>query len=310
MVDVLMITYNHETYIEQAVRSVMMQKTKYPFRLLIGEDASTDRTREMIRLLQEEFGERIQPFFREENMRARANILDLIQRGTGKYLAFLEGDDYWVDETKLETVISYMESHPDCMASYHSHQLVNQYGAELEAKQRYFEGDQFGVEQINLFLLPGQTSSLVLRNCGDFVGIVNHLVKRYGRLYCTPLDRIVPIYALSKGNIHFFDIPFSAYRYVPSSGNSWSARHNNWKLKYRECLEYRQLETFGKMMGVKVTSKNMELQAFQKRYIYFKQKKSLRRCFTMASLLVVMKHRFFLLKNIVGTSKERGLIGE
>lgn len=310
MVDVLMITYNHETYIEQAIRSVMMQKTSFSFRLLIGEDASSDKTREIVQRLQQEYGARIQPVFRDQNVRARANILDLIGKGKGKYLAFLEGDDFWVDEHKLETVIKYMEEHPKCMATYHGHRLVDNEGKLLEENQRYYSGADFGVEQVNQFLLPGQTSSLVLRNHRDFVPLIERLVKRFGALYCTPLDRIVPIYALSKGNIHVMEQPFSAYRWVTTAGGSWTARHNNWKLKYRECLEYRQMEAFGKMLGVPVTSKIMELHAFQKRCNYYKQKKSLKRCLTVLSMILVMKHRFYILKNVQLTAAERGTFSE
>lgn len=99
-----MITYNHEQYIEQAVRSVMMQETDFEYELVIGEDCSTDRTREILLRLVEEYHNthRIRLILNEKNYGVGKNFYNLYHQCYGEYVAFLEGDDYWTDPNKLQ----------------------------------------------------------------------------------------------------------------------------------------------------------------------------------------------------------------
>src|SRR5204862_6731871 len=94
-VSVCMITFNHEKYIEQAVESVMMQETDFDYELVVGEDCSTDSTRDILERLMERYPERIRLNLHAENKGMLRNFEHTLKSYRGEYIAILEGDDYW-----------------------------------------------------------------------------------------------------------------------------------------------------------------------------------------------------------------------
>lgn len=108
-----MITYNHEKYIEQAVHSVMSQQLDVDYELVIGDDFSTDNTRETILRLQQRYPDRIKYIFHPENVGLTENFIATYQACKGKYIAILEGDDYWIDSYKLKKQMEFLNAHPD-----------------------------------------------------------------------------------------------------------------------------------------------------------------------------------------------------
>ena len=110
-VTVICITYNHEKFIAQALDSFLMQKTNFKFKVFVGEDCGPDNTAAIVREYAEKYPDIIIPFIREHNMGAQRNLIDLCQRATSPYIAFCEGDDYWIDEYKLQKQFDYMEEH-------------------------------------------------------------------------------------------------------------------------------------------------------------------------------------------------------
>lgn len=119
MVDVLMITYNHEKYVEHAINSILMQKTDFNFKLLIHDDASTDKTPEIIKRYKERYPDKIEAVLQQENqfLKGKRSPNDyLIPLVKSKYIATCEGDDFWIDEYKLQKQVDFMESHPECSA--------------------------------------------------------------------------------------------------------------------------------------------------------------------------------------------------
>ena len=113
LVSVHMITYNHELYIAQAVEGVLRQQTDFPFELVIGEDCSTDRTREIVLEHQKKHPETIRVITGERNVGASANELRTDKACRGKYVAYCEGDDYWHHPLKLQKQVDYLELHPE-----------------------------------------------------------------------------------------------------------------------------------------------------------------------------------------------------
>lgn len=113
MVTVVCISYKHEQFIAQALDSFLMQKTDFKFKIFVGEDCGPDGTADIIRQYAEKYPDVIVPFLREKNMGAQRNLVDMCQRATSPYIAFCEGDDYWVDEYKLQKQVDYMEAHPE-----------------------------------------------------------------------------------------------------------------------------------------------------------------------------------------------------
>lgn len=116
LVSISCITYNHEPYIVQALDGFLMQKTSFPFEVLIHDDASTDRTADIIREYEKKFPEIIKPLYEEENqwIKGRRGSAEFnFPRAKGKYIALCEGDDYWIDENKLQMQVDFLEKNPE-----------------------------------------------------------------------------------------------------------------------------------------------------------------------------------------------------
>jgi glycosyltransferase involved in cell wall biosynthesis len=109
-VSAVMITYNHEPYIAQAIEGVVSQETDFPIELIIGEDCSTDRTREIVLDYQRRYPELIRVLLTEKNLGMHANFRRTILAARGKHVAFCEGDDWWHRRDKLQTQIHALEA--------------------------------------------------------------------------------------------------------------------------------------------------------------------------------------------------------
>ena len=118
-VSVLMVTYNHEPYISQAVESALAQKTNFPVEIVIGEDYSTDNTREILLDLQRAHPEQIRLLLHEQNVGGPANVAATFAACRGDYVAMLEGDDYWTDPRKLQRQVDALAAHPHWSACFH-----------------------------------------------------------------------------------------------------------------------------------------------------------------------------------------------
>ena len=113
VVSVLMMTRNHEKYLKEAVESVVCQVCNFPVEIIIGEDFSTDATRVVARQLVHKYPLQLRLITAKENVGITANFLRLVVRAKGKYVALLEGDDYWTDSKKLQLQLDLLESHPE-----------------------------------------------------------------------------------------------------------------------------------------------------------------------------------------------------
>lgn len=114
LVSVRTSTYNHGAFIRQCIEGVLMQKTNFAFEYIIGEDCSTDETRKIVLEYAQKYPEKIRVITADENVGATVNAYRCMQAVRGQYVAMCEGDDFWIDEYKLQKQFDYMESHPNC----------------------------------------------------------------------------------------------------------------------------------------------------------------------------------------------------
>jgi len=107
LVSVCMITYNHEPFIRQCIDGVLMQKTNFPFFLVIGEDYSTDNTRGVCEDYFHLYPQQIKLLPSDRNLGIIPNFIRTIEACDSKYIAFCEGDDYWTDPLKLQKQVDF-----------------------------------------------------------------------------------------------------------------------------------------------------------------------------------------------------------
>ncbi len=122
LISIVCITYNHELYIKDAIEGFLKQETNFPFEIIIHDDASTDRTVEIIKSYTQKYQNIIKPIFQKENQfsQYRKNaLLIAISYAKGEYIACCEGDDYWIDSQKLNFQITEMQNNSECDISFH-----------------------------------------------------------------------------------------------------------------------------------------------------------------------------------------------
>lgn len=125
---VAVVTYNHENYIEQAIQSIFNQQIDFQLEVIIGNDCSTDQTRSIVEKLQAQHPGVIHLLNHSENLGALKNMSLVLQTCQGKYIAILDGDDYWTDPFKLQQQVAFLESHPEFVACQHETEVVDTTG--------------------------------------------------------------------------------------------------------------------------------------------------------------------------------------
>jgi glycosyltransferase involved in cell wall biosynthesis len=120
----LIVTYNHARFIQEALDSVLAQKTTFPFEILVSEDASTDATREIVGAYARAHPDRIRTIYSEHNLRSNEVVARGIKAARGRYLAMLDGDDSWLAPDKLQRQIEFLERNRDCAAHFFNAEVV------------------------------------------------------------------------------------------------------------------------------------------------------------------------------------------
>lgn len=142
------ITYNHEPYIRQCLEGFIIQKTTFPFIAIVHDDASTDKTAEIIKEYALKYPDIIKPILEKENQYSKhdgslGRILNNAIPESVKYIAMCEGDDYWIDPNKLQKQVDFLESNPEFGMVYgkvHTWlQEENKFGKSFGKKAHTFE---------------------------------------------------------------------------------------------------------------------------------------------------------------------------
>ncbi|MEZ9503036.1 glycosyltransferase family 2 protein [Vibrio sp. 10N.286.51.B11] len=121
IVSVICVTFNHEAYIEDAIRSFLMQETDFSFEIIVHDDASTDTTADIIRSYQKLYPNIVKPIFQSKNQYSKGTfrVVPYAESfSSGKYIARCEGDDFWCDELKLKKQVEFLDKHSDYVITY------------------------------------------------------------------------------------------------------------------------------------------------------------------------------------------------
>ncbi len=115
---VVIITYNQEKYLKTAIESVLKQKTDIEYELIISDDASNDSTADIIKMYAQKYSF-IKPILNENNLGASKNYMEAIKNAIGEYIVVFEGDDYWIDENKIQKQYDFLKENKDYFAVSH-----------------------------------------------------------------------------------------------------------------------------------------------------------------------------------------------
>lgn len=224
-------TYNHERYIAQALDGILMQKTTFSYEVLVGEDASLDGTRSVLQEYEKKYPGRFTMIYRDVNAGGFGNNNggDLIARARGKYLAYLEGDDFWIDEEKLELQLSFLEEHTDYLAVGCNTIVVDEHSEPKKETYPQCRDEEYTLKHYRRGVFPGQTASMIYRMDAyramgqDEIWLTNPM----------PGDRVIYFWMACHGKMHCIQREMSAYRHVTSGGTSFSASR---KVSYEEMI--------------------------------------------------------------------------
>lgn len=240
MVSIFVPTYNHEKYIVEALDSILMQQTQYSYEVFVGEDCSTDNTRQVLVEWERLHPGKFTILYRQRNMNKDKiyNSLDLKMRCTGKYIIGLEGDDFWTDPFKLEKQVSFLENHPEYYAVAHNCTVV---GADsLPNGEQYPEckDEEYTLRHFASDIMPGQLTTFLSRNYMlDKTLDATLIYEGVG-----PGDRNLYFTTASYGKIYCMQESMSAYRHITKGGSSYSANYvyqfEKEELSLRKRMEY------------------------------------------------------------------------
>lgn len=222
-------TYNQEKYIEKAIKGIVTQKTSFDFKLVISDDCSTDNTKEIIKKYKRKYPNKIELIENPKNLGAMGNFIHtLSQIKNTEYVALCDGDDFWIDENKLQKQVDFLDENRDFSICFHKSKLFYQ------NKEKEDEIIPKGIEEITTI------EDLVKQN---YV-IANSVVYRWAfnennleEIFpkdIAPGDYYVHLLHAQYGKIKMFDEVMSAYR-RHKDGMWWSNDDTN---KEKFTLEY------------------------------------------------------------------------
>lgn len=223
MLSIYVSTYGQEEYIALALDSILMQKTSYTYEVLVGEDASPDGTREILKEYEKKYPNKFKMFYRPQNMYGKiyCNSSDLRERCVGKYVICLEGDDYWTSDTKIEKQVSFLEEHPEYIAVSHNCIVVDENNDMLNEKYPECKDEIYSLNHYVSEILPGQTTTLMVRNYTK-ENLFDTSILNFGLI---PGDRLLYFALSMHGRIYCMQETMSAYRHVLNGGSSFSANY-------------------------------------------------------------------------------------
>lgn len=225
-----MVTYNQETYISEAIESVLHQETNFRYQLYIGEDCSTDNTRNICMQYKERYPDKINLVLNTEN-NINKNLLNtyLACFNSGcKYVALLEGDDFWTDPYKIQKQVEFLECHPEYTMCFTNSAIVDEHNNIV--KESRLESDRRrNLAQIDIIsgLVP-PTNTMVIRNqIGEGIYQINNTING---------DLLISALATETGKAGYIDEVTACYR-IHAQG-VWASKSREYRAKnyLKTCL--------------------------------------------------------------------------
>ena len=214
LVTALIVTYNHEKYIASAIDSALMQETTFPFEVLISEDASIDNTPQIVREYARENPHLVRPIWSDRNVGPNEAVARGLRLARGRYVALLDGDDFWISKTKLQDEAEYLQVNPEVSAVFHNAVVAVESDVTERRWTRADQKGMLGLEDLwlgNPFAIcAGMMRTACIRNVPSwYEGLITDwplyvLSARVGRIAF--IDEVVAVYRHHSGGL-FSNLP-------------------------------------------------------------------------------------------------------
>lgn len=227
IISICVTTYNLEKYISIALDSFLNQKTEFSYEIVICDDKSEDNTIDIINSYIKKYPTMIRLFEAEKNLGMLPNFIKSLNVAKGKYIAVCDGDDYWIDEYKLQKQVSFLEKNHEFSACYANSFVINQETGEKNVAKLHVWDEANSDELLfhddfrkdNVPLSPGHISAFVFRN----------VMQNNYPIWFYEVDGVTdfPLYMmLSKfGKAKFINEQMSVYRIHPKSTSTVEYEH-------------------------------------------------------------------------------------
>lgn len=206
-VSIICTAYNHERYIEQAIKGFLMQETSFAFEILINDDASTDDTPSIIKYYENQYSN-IFATYQSVNQYSLGKSVsnELFRRARGEYIAICEGDDFWIDKLKLQKQFDFMEANPEYSLCVHAGLCCYEDGVLMKNGFIPYQQDKSvkTEEIIERWLFP--TASLFYRKSSR----KDIIIPFKGKAPCG--DYPLTVYLALQGKVYYFASPMCVYR--------------------------------------------------------------------------------------------------
>jgi len=219
-----MLTHNHEEFIEQSITSALDQKVGFDYEIVVGEDCSADSTANILRRLEARHSGRLKVEYREKNLGVEVNFLKTLAACRGEYVAFLEGDDFWTSNDKLELQVGFLDQYKEASFCFHRTRTLNSIDQSTEFVLPAF--DPPALSSIDFLIQESNPVALssVMAHRSYLSGLSDWIA---GLNLC---DWPLCLMLACKGRVGYIPMEMSRYR-VHCKG-SWSSLNSHLRVAY------------------------------------------------------------------------------
>lgn len=226
-VSVCVVTYNQEKYIAECLQSLVDQETDFPFEIIVGEDCSTDSTRQIVEEFALKYPDLIVRNYHDENVGAVENIIKTYGVAKGKYICHMDGDDYALPG-KLKAQVRALDANPDCVICSHDMKQVDQKGNLVRSSFRAKESGVYKLSDLYKDLpFFAHSSKMFVNDLND---------SYWTHLHKNALDIEVHVEQAKRGDIYHINEVLGAYRLQTGVSGSLKELIRCWLKEQREYL--------------------------------------------------------------------------
>lgn len=213
LVSVIVMTYNQQQFVSQAIDSILMQKTDFSYETIISDDASQDGTADILKKYE---SQNVKILYHKENQGGCKSYEDALQCCKGKYIVYLEGDDFWTDKNKMQTQTDFLEQHEEFIGVGHDILRVDERGNQIGKLLNENCGYSVNIKDSLYQKKRIGFTTLMYRK----EAIISHDLRILHKLSRNQGDRTLVDMLLHNGMIWIMPVVYSAYRIRQKQGNS------------------------------------------------------------------------------------------